>query len=86
MNLSTAKSLKQGEILIPLDWQGDVITNADGKTPQHYRVTSVKTWKTRPNEVRVRALRGLRDHIELAASHVAWWLTEAEYNARTTIQ
>lgn len=82
MDLQTAKTLRQGQIIHPLDWKGNIITNADGKTPQNYRVTSVKTWKTRPNEVRVKACRGLRDYIELEASHIHAWLTEEQYNAR----
>ena len=32
--------------------------NADG-TPMRARVTSVKTWKTRPNEVRIGYKRGM---------------------------
>ena len=39
-----------------------IYTNADG-TPARYRVNGqVKTWKTRPNEVRVPLKRGLYEH------------------------
>ena len=36
-------------------------TNADG-TPIRAKVTSVKTWKTRPNEVEIRVKRGMYEY------------------------
>lgn len=56
MNINQAKSLKRG------DWIHHTSkTNADG-TPMRARVTSVKTWKTRPQEVEVRYKRGLKEY------------------------
>lgn len=39
------------------------IENTDGDMPR-CRVTSVKTWKTRPDDVRVRLAYGLFEHYE----------------------
>jgi len=56
MNLETAKSLKQGDYIhTPNRF------NADG-TPMRARITSIKTWKTRPNEIEVRCKRGLSEY------------------------
>jgi len=82
MIFNTAASLRQGQVIHPLDWKGKPIMDVNGKTPQRYVVTSVKTWKTRPTEIRVRARRGLRDNIEITANHLYAWVTEAEYVTR----
>ena len=54
MDLKTAKALKQGQEIYH-----KTLKNADGTTPRMAKVTSVKTWKTRPNEVLVKIKRGL---------------------------
>ena len=56
MTLSEAKSLTSGSYINHVTKK-----NHDG-TPMRARVTSVKTWKTRPNEVRVSVKHGLRDY------------------------
>lgn len=56
MTLDEAKSLRHGEMVHHVSRK-----NADG-TPMRARVTSVKTWKTRPNEVEVHVKHGLYDY------------------------
>jgi hypothetical protein len=58
MNLKQAKALKAYDIIYHISKQ-----NADG-TKMRARVTSVKKWKTRPDEVRVRVKHGLYDYAE----------------------
>lgn len=65
ITVEQAKRLKHGEILYHVRQ-----CNVDG-TPARWRVNGVpKTWKTRPNSVRVPLKHGLRDHS---------YLTEEEY-------
>ena len=57
ITLAQAKALNPGTTLYHT-----INENADG-TPQRWRVNGVpKTWKTRPNEVRVPIKHGLRDY------------------------
>ena len=56
MTLDEAKSLRHGEMVHHVSKK-----NADG-TPMRARVTSVKTWKTRPNEVEVHVKHGMYDY------------------------
>lgn len=58
MDINEAKSLKTGDTVYHT-----VKTNQNG-TPMRARVTSIKTWKTRPDEVRVRVKRGMYDFAE----------------------
>lgn len=58
MDLKTAKNLKQGQTV----WHMTKI-NADG-TAMRAKVTSIKTWKTRPDEIIVRVKRGLKEFAE----------------------
>ena len=54
ITLQQAKSLKHGDVLHHVSHK-----NADG-TPQRWRVNGmVKTWKTRPSEVRIPIKHGL---------------------------
>ena len=53
ITLEQAKRLRAGDYLHHIE-----LKNADG-TPQRFRVTSVKTWKTRPDQVRIGLKRGL---------------------------
>ncbi len=64
MSIITAKNLKQGQTIYHVTRK-----NADG-TAMRAKVTSVKTWKTRPLEVIIKWKRGLYefgtfDHTEL---------------------
>ena len=56
MTLLEAKNLKSGDYIHSLDRK-----NADN-TPMRARVTSVKTWKTRPDEVLVSYKRGMYEY------------------------
>jgi len=57
MNIQDAKSLSPGRTIYAKNY-----FNADG-TKQRFRVNGqVKTWKTRPNEVRVPLKRGLYEY------------------------
>ena len=56
MTLSEAKSLVVGSTVYHVSNK-----NADG-TPQRWKVTSVKTWKTMPNRVKVGLKNGLRNY------------------------
>lgn len=55
MKLSEAKRLKAGQTIYAKG-----LYNADG-TAMRGKVTSVQTWKTRPDEIRVKCKHGLRD-------------------------
>ena len=56
MTLQEAKTLKQGDFIHHI-----VKKNVDG-TPMRARITSIKTWKTRPAEISVRYKHGLFDY------------------------
>jgi hypothetical protein len=57
MDLEDVKKLKRGQTL-----HHKSFINADG-TPERWRVNGkVKTWKTRPNEVKVPVKRGLWEY------------------------
>ena len=55
MTLQEAKNLKQGQYVYHKTKK-----NANG-APMRAVVLSIKTWKTRPNEIIVSVKRGLRD-------------------------
>jgi hypothetical protein len=61
MTLEQAKSLERGEYVHHVTKK-----NADG-TPMRARVTSVKTWKTRPGCVEVHVKHGLYDYATFSA-------------------
>jgi hypothetical protein len=56
MNIETAKALKSGAMIHHVQNK-----NRDG-TPMRARVTSVKTWKTRPGNVEVHVKHGMYDY------------------------
>lgn len=56
MTIEEAKSLARGEYVHHV-----TKTNSDG-SPMRARVTSIKTWKTRPNCVEVRVKHGLYEY------------------------
>lgn len=62
MTLSEAKKLPHGSIIH--DNCGHYGFNADG-TPRRFKVTSVKTWKTRPNEIRVNLKWGMYQYLSM---------------------
>jgi len=67
MTLEEAKNLKHGQVLHHVSRK-----NADG-TPQRWRVSGmVKTWKTRPDEIRVPVKYGLygNDYITERTMHL----------------
>lgn len=53
MTLEEAKSLKAGDMIHHVSK-----TNADG-SPMRAKVTSIKTWKRKPNYIEVRVKRGM---------------------------
>lgn len=58
ITLEQAKKLKIGQILFHT-----IHKNADNKTAQRWRVNGlVKTWKTRPNEIRIPVKHGYYDY------------------------
>ena len=71
MKLEQAKNLVQGSWIYH-----DTFKNADG-TPQRYKVLSVKTWRTRPNEVLVSVKWGLKGFFKI---------NEDQLDAYTTTQ
>lgn len=71
MNLREAKSLYAGRIVYA---KGRY--NADG-TAMRAKVTSVKTWKTRPNEVEIHGRHGIYDFFTITTGELAsYTLTE----------
>ncbi len=60
MTLNEAKTLKNGDYIHHVTKK-----NHDG-TPMRARVTSVKTWKTRPNEVLIGVKHGLYDYAKFS--------------------
>ena len=56
MTLNEAKGLRAGDMVHHVSKK-----NADG-TPMRARVTSVKTWKTRPNAIEVHVKHGMYDY------------------------
>jgi len=61
MNINEAKALKNGDMIHHVSRK-----NADG-TPMRARVTSVKTWKTRPYDVEVHVKHGMYDYAVFSA-------------------
>ena len=56
MTIEQAKNLKAGDIIHHVSKK-----NADG-TPMRAKVTSIKTWKTRPDDILVSVKHGLYDY------------------------
>jgi hypothetical protein len=59
LTIPQAKTLVQNSLIFDAARE-----NADG-SPKRYRVTSVKTWKTRPDHVRVNLRYGLKQHFSI---------------------
>jgi hypothetical protein len=68
LDLECAKDLRQGEVIHPIGH-----FDADGLTPQRYRITSIKTWKRSPNRIEIRAQRGLYEYVTITEHHVHNW-------------
>ena len=64
MNIQEAKKLESGSTIYHVTRK-----NADG-TPMRAKVTSVQTWKTRPNDVVVSVKRGLYEYAKFIGSEV----------------
>jgi len=62
MTIDEARTLKTGDMIHHASKQ-----NVDG-TPMRARVTSVKTWKTRPGDIEVHVKRGLYEYAVFCAS------------------
>lgn len=65
MTLEKAKTLKAGEYIHHTSKK-----NADG-TPMRARVTSIKTWKTRPSDVEVHVKHGMYDYAVFSQSELS---------------
>lgn len=65
MKLDEAKMLKPGDMVHHISR-----TNADG-SPMRARVTSVKTWKTRPLAIEVHVKHGLYDYAVFTESELS---------------
>ena len=64
MALEEAKTLKNGDMVHHVTKK-----NADG-SPMRAKVTSVKTWKTRPNAVEVHVKHGMYDYATFGESEL----------------
>ena len=64
MTLEEAKTLKNGDMVHHVTKK-----NADG-SPMRAKVTSVKTWKTRPNAVEVHVKHGMYDYATFGESEL----------------
>jgi len=67
MDLEQAKKLRPGNHIHHV-----VYKNADG-TPCRYKVTSVKTWKTRPDEVMIGLKRGMREFYKITQDELQFY-------------
>lgn len=69
MTLNEAKQLKQGQIIYAVP--GNVRFNRGGRnadgTPLRFKVTSVKTWKTKPDQILIGIKRGLYEYYKINA-------------------
>jgi hypothetical protein len=64
MNLQEAKALVKGDFVHHVSKK-----NADG-SPMRARVLSVKTWKTRPDEILLSLKHGLRDYAKFSEKEI----------------
>ena len=81
LTLTQAKSLRKGQVIYALPPSGSQYfrnggRNADG-TPMRFRVTSIRTWVTAPEEIIVGLKRGLRDTFKIDQSELEYFTTEA---------
>lgn len=74
MNLKQAKNLKQGDTVYHTSK-----TNVDGSR-MRAKVTSIKTWKTRPDEVLVKVKHGLYDYASFNECELDQLDIEVEYH------
>lgn len=68
LTLEQAKTLKHGSTVYNRHF-----LNADGATPITVKVTSVTTWKRRPDDIVIKASRGMYEHIMLTPSNFEDW-------------
>jgi hypothetical protein len=67
LTLDAAKNLKAGQ------WIYSTISTDSKGNPHRVKVTSVKTWKTRPNEVLIGAKFGLRRYLKISEEQLDGW-------------
>lgn len=73
LTLDEAKLLKAGDVIHPLDGNGNFITNKSNTLPQRWVITSVKTWKRNPEQIRIKAQRGLYERAVILQYHLEGW-------------
>lgn len=73
LTLEQAKLLKAGDIIHPLDGNGRPIPNRSNPEPMRFKVTSVKTWKRKPDQIKIKAQRGLYERVVLMQYHLDGW-------------
>jgi hypothetical protein len=74
LTLEQAKALQYGQVIYHRFW-----TNADRKTPQRFKVNgNPKTWKTRPNEVRVPLKRAMYEFMNLDEHNLSDFTLEVD--------
>ena len=71
LNLTTAARLTAGTVL----YCAEPSSFTKGR-PYAVKVTSVTTWKTRPQEIRIGYKRGLKEYGTLHEGHLAYWTTD----------
>ena len=81
MTVEEAKQLKSGQPIYTYAADVRKRANKSGKRWIHARVTSVKTWKTRPDKVEVHCVYGLKDFFILSLpEHLAEWHAAPTHN------
>ena len=74
MTVEEAKTPRQGQTIYTYGADVRKRPNKSGKRWYHARVTSVKTWKTRPDNVEVHCVYGLKDFFTLSLpEHLEHW-------------
>jgi hypothetical protein len=86
MDIQRAKQLRNDEYVSPTERMpnGDLIVRmqSDNETPQRYRVTRVKTWKTQPDRIEVAVRYGTRYRTTmLTQNEIGYWYPTAEVEA-----
>jgi hypothetical protein len=74
LTMEQALALQYGNIIFHRFW-----TNADKKTPQRFKVNgNVKTWKTRPGEIRIPLKRAMYEFMNMTEANLSDFSLEAE--------
>lgn len=67
MTLNEAQNLRAGQLIYSTQMEGS------DKRPLRAKVTSVKTWATRPERVEIRVKRGLKDFFRINEQELINW-------------